>query len=32
MIKDVWNNNIDPATAAAVAETSYRVRSGLANQ
>ena len=32
MIKDVWNNDIDPATAAATAEQSYRVRSGLANQ
>jgi len=32
MIKDVWNNDVDPATAAATAEQSYRVRSGLANQ
>lgn len=32
MIKDVWNNNVAPATAAATAEQSYRVRSGLANQ
>jgi len=32
MIKDVWNNGVDPTVAAATAEQSYRVRSGLANQ
>jgi arabinogalactan oligomer/maltooligosaccharide transport system substrate-binding protein len=32
MIKDVWNNDIDPTVAVTTAEASYRVRSGLANR
>ena len=31
MIIDVWNNGVDPATAAATAEESYRARLELSN-